>query len=294
MTEPAVRRRGRRAAAAAGALLLAAAGCAGGASGGDRLTVFAAASLTEVFTGLGEEFEAETGVPVDFSFAGSSDLALQIADGAPADVFASADTRTMDDVADAGAARGQARVFARNELRIAVPPGNPAGITGLEDLSGPNVRVALCAPEVPCGAAARDLLDAHGVRVAGASEEEDVKAALTRARLGEADAALVYATDVRSAGGDVEGIDVDGAEEAANDYPITVVKGAQAPEAAQEWVDLVLSDQGRRALADAGFSPGGGAGGRPRVDLGEVGLESALSRPTSPRSTRGAGAERAC
>ncbi|MDA2807888.1 molybdate ABC transporter substrate-binding protein [Nocardiopsis suaedae] len=260
MTEPGTA--GLRAVSAAVAALLlggAAAGCGagGGSGGGAPLTVFAAASLTEVFTDLGERFEEETGTPVDFNFAGSSDLALQIADGAPADVFASADTRTMDDVAGDGLAEGDPRVFARNELMIAVPQGNPAGVGGLEDLAGPGARVALCAAEVPCGAAARELLDAHGVEVSGASEEEDVKAALTRARLGEVDAALVYATDVRSAGDDVEGVPVDGAEEAANDYPIAVVKDAAAPEAAREWVDFVLSDEGQGALADAGFSPGG-------------------------------------
>ncbi|MDA2813655.1 molybdate ABC transporter substrate-binding protein [Nocardiopsis sp. RSe5-2] len=269
MTEPAARGRrrpgpNRRAVSAAAAALLlggAAAGCgAGGDSGsGGPLTVFAAASLTEVFTDLGERFEEETGTRVDFNFAGSSDLALQIADGAPADVFASADTRTMDDVAGDGLVRGEPRVFARNELRIAVPEGNPAGIEGLEDLADPGTRVALCAEEVPCGAAARKLLDAQGVEVSGASQEEDVKAALTRARLGEVDAALVYTTDVRSAGGEVEGVPVEGADEAANDYPIAVVKDAAAPQAAQEWVDFVLSDEGQGALADAGFSPGGDA-----------------------------------
>lgn len=255
-------RRLRAASAAVAALLLggATAGCgAGGGSGSGALTVFAAASLTEVFTDLGERFEEQTGTQVDFNFAGSSDLALQITDGAPADVFASADTRTMDDVADDGLAEGEPQVLARNELRIAVPQGNPAGIEGLEDLADPDARVALCAAEVPCGAAARKLLDAQGVEVSGASQEEDVKAALTRARLGEVDAALVYTTDVRSAGDEVEGVPVEGADKAANDYPIAVLKDTAAPEAAQEWVDFVLSDEGQGALADAGFSPGGGA-----------------------------------
>ncbi|WP_017622884.1 molybdate ABC transporter substrate-binding protein [Nocardiopsis chromatogenes] len=253
-------RRLRAASAAVAALVLggAAAGCGtGGGTGGGSLTVFAAASLTEVFTGLGERFEEQTGTQVAFNFAGSSDLALQITDGAPADVFASADTRTMDDVAGEGLAEGEPRVFARNELRIAVPEGNPADIGGLEDLADPDARVALCAAEVPCGAAARKLLEAQGVEVSGASEEEDVKAALTRARLGEVDAALVYTTDVRSAEGEVEGVPVEGAEEAANDYPIAVVKDTAAPEAAREWVDFVLSDEGQEALAEAGFSPGG-------------------------------------
>ncbi|WP_017592153.1 molybdate ABC transporter substrate-binding protein [Nocardiopsis potens] len=246
--------------AAASALLLAAlAGC-GGAPGGDgarggSLTVFAAASLTEVFTGLGERFEEETGSTVEFSFAGSSDLARQIADGAPADVFASADAPTMDEVAEGGFADGDPEVFARNVLRIAVPPGNPAGVEDFADLAGDGVTVAVCAPEVPCGAAAEELMEATGVRIGAASQEEDVKAALTRVRLGEVDAALVYETDVRSADGDVEGIGIEGAEEAANDYPIVPLASSGDPGLAREWVDFVLSEEGAGALTDAGFRP---------------------------------------
>ncbi|GAA1090997.1 molybdate ABC transporter substrate-binding protein [Nocardiopsis composta] len=257
--------------AAASALLLAGlAGCGGGSGGGDggedpgaegggSLTVFAAASLTEVFTDLGERFEEETGSTVEFSFAGSSDLAQQIADGAPADVFASADVPNMDKVTEGGFAEGDPEVFARNVLQIAVPPDNPAGVEGFDDLAGDGVTVAVCAPEVPCGAAAEELMDATGVEIDAASQEEDVKAALTKARLGEVDAALVYETDVRAAGDDVRGIGIDGAEDAANDYPIVPLTSSGDPELAREWVDFVLSEEGAGALADAGFRPASGA-----------------------------------
>ncbi|GAB3483757.1 molybdate ABC transporter substrate-binding protein [Nocardiopsis coralliicola] len=259
-------RSGARPAAAAGAaaLLLVSASCspgggAGGGGAGPTLTVFAAASLTGVFEGLAADFEEETGARVEFSFAGSSDLARQITDGAPADVFASADTATMDQAVDSGSVAGEPETFARNILQIAVPPDNPAGIEDFGDLAEDGTAVAVCAEEVPCGAAARELMGATGVQVQAATEEEDVKAALTKASLGEVDAALVYATDVNAAGGDVEGIGIDGAEEAANDYPIAPLASAADAELAERWVQLVLSETGQDALAEAGFLPAGSA-----------------------------------
>jgi molybdate transport system substrate-binding protein len=144
-------------------------------------------------------------------------------------------------------------VFAGNVLQIAVPAGNPAGVTGLADLADPARTVALCAPEVPCGAAAGRLFDAAGLTAAPDTLEEDVKAALTKVQLGEVDAALVYATDVRAAGDDVEGIEVPQAAEVVNEYPITALAAAPNPAGAQAFVDLVLSEEGQEALADAGF-----------------------------------------
>ena len=218
------------------------------------LTVFAAASLTDVFTGLGEQLEAgNPDLDVQFNFAGSSALATQLTQGAPADVFASANEAQMAVVTEAGLADGDPAVFAANVLQIAVPAGNPAGVTGLADLAREELTVAVCAPQVPCGAAAEDVLAAAGVTAAPDTLEEDVRAALTKVELGEVDAALVYTTDVTAAGDAVEGIDVPEAEQAVNEYPIAALGEAPNPTAAAAFVELVRSEQGQQALADAGF-----------------------------------------
>jgi molybdate transport system substrate-binding protein len=240
------------AAAAAAAASSAPAGEGGGPSG--TLTVFAAASLTDVFTDLGEQLEADNpGLDVQFNFAGSSALATQITQGAPADVFASANTTQMTVVTDADLADGEPAVFTSNVLEIAVPEGNPADVTGLADFAREELTLALCAPEVPCGAAAEDVFAAAGITAAPDTQEEDVRAALTKVELGEVDAALVYATDVAAAGDSVEGIEFPEAEHAVNDYPVCVLTDAPNAEAAQAFVDLVLSDEGQAALAAAGF-----------------------------------------
>ena len=248
------------------ALVLLLAGCGGSADGdaaatpstspagpSGTLTVFAAASLTDVFPDLGERLEADhPGLDVQFNFAGSSALATQITQGAPADVFASANESQMAVVTDAGLA-DDPRVFAANVLQIAVPAGNPAGVTGLADLAREELAVALCAPQVPCGAAAEDVLAAAGVTAAPDTLEEDVRAALTQVELGEVDAALVYTTDVTAAGNAVEGIDVPEAGQAVNDYPVAVLADAPNPEAAAAFVELVESQEGQQAFADVGF-----------------------------------------
>ena len=221
---------------------------------GGTVTVFAAASLTDVFTDLGERLEAgHPDLDVQFNFAGSSALATQLTQGAPADVFASANEAQMAVVTDAGLADGAPAVVAANVLQIAVPAGNPAGVTGLADLARDELTIVVCAPQVPCGAAAGDVFAAAGVTPAPDTLEEDVRAALTKVELGEVDAALVYTTDVTSAGDAVEGIDVPEAEEAVNDYPIAALAEAPNPEAAAAFVELVLSEEGQQALADAGF-----------------------------------------
>jgi molybdate transport system substrate-binding protein len=225
----------------------------GGAITG-TLTVFAAASLTDVFTDLGDRLEGENpGLTVQFNFAGSPALATQISQGAPADVFASANEAQMAVVTDADLADGEPEVFARNVLQIAVPAGNPAGVTGLADFAREELAVALCAAEVPCGAAAEDVFAAAGVTARPDTLEEDVRAALTKVELGEVDAALVYASDVAAAGNAVDGVAFPEAEQAVNDYPVCVLDGAPNPAAARAFVDLVLSADGRRALTDAGF-----------------------------------------
>ncbi|HZI97369.1 MAG TPA: molybdate ABC transporter substrate-binding protein [Actinomycetales bacterium] len=241
--------------------VLALAGCAPAEPAGEgteglggTLTVLAAASLTESFEAIGDDFTAlHPDVDIAFSFAGSSSLAAQVTSGAPADVFASASTDTMATVTDAGADATEPVVFARNRLQIAVPPGNPGDVTGLADLADESLAIALCAPEVPCGAAALRVLDADGTTAAPDTLEQDVRAVLSKVRLGEVDAALVYRTDVDAAGDAVEGIDVPDADQAVNDYPITVLRGAPNPQAAQAFVDYVLSADGQAVLADAGF-----------------------------------------
>ncbi|TFV62738.1 molybdate ABC transporter substrate-binding protein [Geodermatophilus sp. DF01-2] len=218
------------------------------------LTVFAAASLTDVFTELGEQLEQENpALDVRFNFAGSSALATQISQGAPADVFASADEPQMAVVTDAGLAEGDPAVFASNVLQIAVPAGNPAEVGRLADFAREELALAICAPQVPCGAAAEDVFAAAGVTPRPDTLEEDVRAALTKVELGEVDAALVYTTDVTAAGDAVEGVDVPGAEQAVNEYPIAVLAEGPNPEAAAAFVDLVRSEEGQQALADAGF-----------------------------------------
>ncbi|WP_459801786.1 molybdate ABC transporter substrate-binding protein [Herbidospora sp. RD11066] len=218
-----------------------------------ELTVFAAASLTETFTELGKQFEAANpGSKVTFNFGSSATLATQITQGAPADVFAAASPATMKTVADAGLAGAQT-VFVKNKLEIAVPPDNPAKVENLKDLTDPKVKVALCAEQVPCGAAAVKALAAAGVEVTPVTLEQDVKATLTKVELGEVDAALVYKTDVIASAGKVTGIPFPEADQAINDYPIATLSKAPAPTLAQKFVDLVLSQQGKDVLTKAGF-----------------------------------------
>ena len=218
------------------------------------LTVFAAASLTDVFTHLGDRLEKQNPhLDVRFNVAGSSALATQITQGAPADVFASANEAQMKVVTDAALQAEDPTIFTENVLEIAVPKGNPGHVTGLADFANPDLSLAICAPDVPCGAAAQKVFQLAGVRAVPDTEEEDVKAALTKVQLGEVDAALVYATDVQAAGSDVEGIPFPEAERAVNEYPICVLKAAPNPDAATAFVDLVNSDEGQKALTDAGF-----------------------------------------
>jgi molybdate transport system substrate-binding protein len=218
------------------------------------ITVFAAASLTESFTQIGKDFEAANpGSKVTFNFAGSSALATQINQGAPADVFASASPTNMKTVTDAGSGLGTATVFVRNQLVIAVPKGNPKAITGLADLTKPGLKVALCAEQVPCGAAAAKALTAANVKITPVTLEQDVKAALSKVKLGEVDAALVYRTDAKAAVASVDGIEFPESAGAINDYPIIVLKGAPNKAGAQAFVAYVMSSKARAVLTQAGF-----------------------------------------
>ncbi|RCW43601.1 molybdate transport system substrate-binding protein [Halopolyspora algeriensis] len=245
----------RRLAAGLAVLLVLLTGCAGRDSGGGRtLTVLAAASLTEAFRDIGAKFSAEhPGVRVRFNFQGSTLLAEQIRQGRSADVYASADTRTMAKVVRAQAAAGQPRTFATNRLTIAVPAGNPAGIASLADLARPGPAVVVCAPQVPCGAATQDVERITGVRLSPVSEESNVKAVLNKVIAGEADAGLVYVTDARAAGEQVRAIDFPASKRAVHSYPAVVLKGADHPELAAEFARFLQGTQAREILGKYGF-----------------------------------------
>lgn len=222
------------------------------AASGDDLSgtveVYAAASLQRSFDEIATAFQAaHPGVTVSAVYDGSSTLATQIGEGAPADVFASADEKNM---AKVSAQAPDPQVFAGNTLVIAVPAGNPGNVQTLADLA--RVTTVLCAPEVPCGAASQTLLSNAGVGVTPASSEQNVTAVLTKVAASEADAGLVYATDVAGRD-DVEAITPDGADAVVNRYPIATLTDAPNPGAASAFVSFVLSDDGQRILAAAGF-----------------------------------------
>lgn len=228
----------------------------GGDTPSDRtLTVYAAASLTSTFEQIAADFEAaHDGVSVELSFAGSSDLVAQIQQGAPADVFASADTANMDKLAADDLLAGTPADFAANTLMIAVPPGNPAGVASLADLAADDLNLVVCAPEVPCGAATERVEQAGGISFSPVSEEQSVTDVLNKVITGEADAGLVYVTDVRAAGDQVEGIEFPESDDVVNVYPVASLEGSAQPELAQEFVEAVLGPDGQEVLSDAGFA----------------------------------------
>ncbi|MFB9376512.1 molybdate ABC transporter substrate-binding protein [Kineococcus gynurae] len=219
-----------------------------------ELTVFAAASLSTTFTELGRQFEAaHPGTTVTFSFAGSSDLAAQILQGAPADVFAAADQKNMAKVGDAGLTAGEPVAFATNVLEIATAPGNPEGITSLADLARPGLDVVVCAEQVPCGAATTKVEEAAGIDLTPVSEENSVTDVLARVTSGEADAGLVYVTDVTAAGSAVTGVPFPESARAVNTYPVATLKDSAEADLGREFVRYVTSPEGRGVLRAAGF-----------------------------------------
>lgn len=238
------------------ALALTLAACGSGTDSGEdgstTLHVAAAASLTDSFEEIATAYEAEhDGVEVDLQFAGSSDLASQITNGAAIDVFASADEATMDKVADA--IEGTPTIFATNTLTIITEPGNPKKITGLQDLAKPDLAVVVCAPQVPCGAATTTLTDQHQVTLDPASEESKVTDVLTKVTTGEADAGLVYVTDATGAGDKVTTVEPKGADKVVNTYPIATLTDAPSADQAQAFVDYVTGPEGQKVLQDKGF-----------------------------------------
>ncbi|WP_231744839.1 molybdate ABC transporter substrate-binding protein [Mycobacterium sp. IS-1590] len=236
------------------ALLLGlATGCAQGPQR-DSLMVFAAASLKKAFTEIGTQFEKDhPGIRVEFSFAGSSDLATQLTQGAQADVFASADTVNMDKVADAGLLAGDPVNFASNTMVIVVSAGNPEKISTIRDLTRPGITVVVCAPAVPCGSASRKVEEAAGVDLSPVSEESSVTDVLNKVTSGQADAGIVYVTDALDAGARVTAVPVPEAAGVVNVYPIATLGDSSQQDLARAFVGAVTGDAGQRVLGAAGF-----------------------------------------
>ena len=245
---------------AVAALALAACGGGDDDSGGSsdaassgEIKVFAAASLTAAFTELGQQFtSANGGTKVTFNFAGSQALATQIQQSAPADVFASADIPNMDKVKDLV---GTPQNFASNQLQIVVENGNPRNVKGLDDLANPDLKVVLAAPDVPAGKYAQQALEKARVTVRPVSQEDNVKAVVSKVSLGEADAGIVYVTDVTAGGGKVEGVDIPEDQNVTATYPIATVKASKTQDKAQAFMDMVLSPEGQQVLKEFGFLP---------------------------------------
>ncbi|HXB03535.1 MAG TPA: molybdate ABC transporter substrate-binding protein [Candidatus Acidoferrum sp.] len=244
------------------AILLAACGGTGGTASGSPsssslsgyINVFAAASLTASFNALGISFhQAHPGVGVNFNFAGTPTLVTQIEQGAPADVFASADTANMTKLTTDGFTSGASQIFARNQLEIVVAPGNPKGITGLADLAKPGLIYISEGPTVPAGTYSLQALATAGVKVTPKSLETSVTAVISKIELGEADAGIVYTTDIQAAGNKVQGVQIPAADNVIATYPIVSVKGTKYPDVATAFIDYVVSATGQSTLATFGF-----------------------------------------
>jgi molybdate transport system substrate-binding protein len=230
-------------------------GASSSAAAGGKLIVFAAASLKQPFTDIGAQFKTDNpGSDVEFSFAGSSDLVTQLTQGAPADVFASADTNNMDKAAKANLLSGGPVNFASNTLTIVTAPGNPKKIASFKDLTQPGLSVVVCAPQVPCGSATKKVEQATGVTLNPVSEESQVTDVLTKVTSGEADAGLVYVTDAQGAGDKVTAVAFPESADAVNTYPIAVLQQSKTPDLARKFVDLVTAEAGQKVLTAAGFA----------------------------------------
>ena len=225
------------------------------ASASGPVTVFAAASLTESFNNEKTTLQTEQpGLSLTYSFAGSGTLVTQIQQGAPADVIATADTATMQKLAEAGLVESPT-VFAHNKLEIAVAPGNPKNIKTLADLARSDVTMVLADPSVPAGKYAAQVLQKADVTVSPKSLEADVKSTIARVTSGEVDAAIVYVTDVNAAGSKVTGVEIPDAQNAIADYPIAIVKATTHHDAAAAFVDAIVKGSGQYALQQSGFLP---------------------------------------
>lgn len=238
------------------AVVLILAGCTTEQGGTEsEVVVFAAASLSDVFRTIGGAFEETApGVPVRFNFAGSQQLASQILAGAPGDVFASADPLQMELVSGGGLTTAEPTIFAQNEMVMVVERGNPLGLDGLDDLARKELVVVLAGEEVPAGRYAARVLENAGVHAEPDSREVDVRQALAKVVVGEADAAIVYATDAAAAADQVATIPIPEAVNVRAHYPVAVLRRASAPVAARAFVDFLDSPEARRILEQAGFT----------------------------------------
>jgi molybdate transport system substrate-binding protein len=215
-----------------------------------RITVYAASSLTEAFTTLQQQFgRAHPSAKITFSFGASDELATQINNGAPVDVFASASPTTMAEVDSAE----HPTDFATNKLEIATPPSNPAHVTSIMDLAKPGVKIAVCDPAVPCGDVAQTVFANAKLEVTPAARETDVKSVIAAVESGEVDAGMVYVTDVQAAGKILHGVAIPDSVNATTDYLIATLNQAANPTLARAWVSYVLSHAGAKVLTADGF-----------------------------------------
>jgi len=234
-------------------------GLVGCGSSGDQeqttsITVFAAASLRNTFTEIGDKFTTDNrGASVEFTFAGSADLVTQLAQGATADVFASADTNNMVKAEQAELVAGEPVDFATNTLTIVTAPGNPKQVTSFADLARPGLSVVVCASEVPCGSATAKVEDVTKTPLSPVSEESSVTDVLNKVTSGQADAGVVYVTDARAAGDKVATVDFVESSLAVNTYPIAVLEESKQKDLAKKFVALVTGDYGQKVLSEAGF-----------------------------------------
>jgi molybdate transport system substrate-binding protein len=220
------------------------------------ITVFAASSLTNAFDRVGVELSRlYPATHYTFNYGSSSTLATQIVNGAPADVFASADEANLQKILDAALVLGSPSIFATNRLQIAVAPGNPKGVASLADLARRDLIVVLAAPSVPAGKYALDALAKAGVTLTPASQELDVRAVLNKVALGEADAGIVYVTDVRSATGRVAGVDVPEPQQVVARYPVATLKDSRNARLSALFTEFLIGADGQRILAEFGFTP---------------------------------------
>jgi len=231
-------------------------GSAAAAKPSGTVVVFAATSLTDAFDKIGAQFEtANPGVTVKFNYNGSSSLATQINQGAPADVFASASPKTMTTVTEQDLTATTPKDFARNSGEIMVEAGNPSHIKSVADLANSSLKVVTCAPDVPCGALATEIFKNAGVTVNPVSQEQNVGGVVTKVSLGEADAGIVYVTDVKANGTKTTGVPIPAAQNATATYPIAEIKGAPNAAAAAAFISYVLGSQGQQVLKSFGFMP---------------------------------------
>ena len=232
------------------------AGCASSDDTTTSLRIAATSSLTEVFNDIGEQFMlANPDITIAFNFASSSDLALQISQGLPADVFASADVKNMAKVTDAGLLLGQSVTFATNSLEIVVEKGNPLFVDSLAQLATPGLLFVTCPIEVPIGAYTAEVLRNAGVTVTPASLEENVKGILTKVALGEADAGIVYRTDILAAGNSVTGVPINDNVNVTTKYLIGALRDSQNQDASQRFIIFLSSEQGQKIFSQFGFGP---------------------------------------